>query len=163
MMKFDKKMRSYCDCIIYPRYITRTGVRWSIDPPYYKERSNGLSIAWFSLKKSERNFIYLGISRDWFFFPPSRNKRGLKSIIVQSEFWRDASPFCFCRQTTRNGRDWCKTSHSAIRQDNLTTEFGDVEVLLFIECHIIDLFRIKTLCGKFENFGHSLLFWDMSL
>lgn len=55
-----------------------------------------------------------------------------------------------------------ETSHSAIRQDNLTAEFGDVEVLLFIECHIIDLFRIKTFCGKFDSFGHSLLFWDMS-
>lgn len=30
---------------------------------------------------------------------------------------------------------------------------GHVEVLLFIECHIINLFRIKTFCGKFERLG----------
>lgn len=30
---------------------------------------------------------------------------------------------------------------------------GHVEVLLFIECHIINLFRIKTFCGKLERLG----------
>lgn len=43
----------------------------------------------------------------------------------------------------REKRVHAKPRTPAIRQDNLTAEFGDVEVLLFIECHIIDMFRIK--------------------
>lgn len=43
----------------------------------------------------------------------------------------------------REKRVHAKPPTPAIRQDNLTAEFGDVEVLLFIECHIIDMFRIK--------------------
>lgn len=43
-------------------------------------------------------------------------------------------------------------SHSTIRQDNLMAEFGDVELLLFIECHIIDLVPNKDVLWKARKF-----------
>lgn len=51
--------------------------------------------------------------------------------------------FSFYLREEREKRVHAKPRTPAIRQDNLTAEFGDVEVLLFIECHIIDMFRIK--------------------
>lgn len=88
-----------------------------------------------------------------FLFSFLRSIRGWsRSSIVQSKFRRDSLLFFFVFKCQREESVDAKMSHSAIWQDNLTEEFGDVEVLLFIKCHIIDLFRIK-LCESSKILG----------
>lgn len=53
-------------------------------------------------------------------------------------------------QTLFLDRAFLSFSDSAGQSDH---RIGHVEVLLFIECHIINLFRIKTFCGKSERLG----------
>lgn len=130
LLRENKKL---CENIITAPYNTCT----------YLKQTEKTKKEWKKMKETTHCYEYTSFSGGVVF--PNRVFPSFASRSVNSLFFFRILRVARKKKQTKR---WNLRLHDSAGQS--CRRIGHVEVLLFIECHIINLFRIKTFCGKLE-------------